>query len=357
MALSDRATPRLALYAFAAVVALALFVAGTTSGAAFGAFNPGWDGSSSLQSLAEDGAADGELLRNASRYDEFEADGTVAFALSPDEAYGERDAAAVRRFVEGGGTLLVAADFGSGGNALLDAVGADARVDGRLVRDERHYAGGPALPVATDVSDHRYTDGVDRLTLNHGSVVEAGGNATTLAATSSFAYLDGDRDGELDDDEALASRPVATVEAVGEGRVVVVSDPSLFINAMLDQPDNERFARALLADHERAVFDVSHAGSVPPLTGAALALRDSAAVQALVGLGGLLLIAGWPRLRAGVAAVRSRRRQSAPAAEPSVGPDAVVERLRERRPEWDEARLERVTQGIMTTEEKTTGDD
>jgi len=354
---SDWASPRLAVYAFAAVVAVALFVAGTTSGAAFGAFNPGWDGSSSLQSLAEDAATDGEVLRNASRYGEFEAEGTIAFALSPDEPYGDREAAAVRRFVEGGGTLLVAADFGSGGNALLDAVGADARVDGRLVRDERHYAEGPSLPVATDVGDHRYTDGVDRLTLNHGSVVTAGGNATTLAATSEFAYLDEDRDGELDDDESLASRPVATVEPVGEGRVVVVSDPSLFINAMLDQPDNERFARALLAHHERAVFDVSHAGSVPPLTGALLAIRGSAAVQALVGLGGLLLIAGWPRLRAAVAAIRSRRSRSGPAAEPSVDPDAVVERLRERRPEWDEAHLERVTQGIMKAEEKTTGDD
>ncbi|WP_225335288.1 DUF4350 domain-containing protein [Halomicrobium urmianum] len=356
MALSDRASPRLALYAFAAVVAVALFVAGTTSGAAFGTFNPGWDGASSLQSLAEDTAADGEVLRNASRYDGFDAEGTVAFALSPDEPYGDREAASVRRFVEGGGTLLVAADFGAGGNRLLDAVGADARVDGRLVRDERHYADGPALPVATNVSDHRYTDGVDRLTLNHGSVVRAGGNATPLVTTSSFAYLDEDRDGELDDDEVLASRPVATVEPVGEGRVVVVSDPSLFINAMLEKPDNERFARALLSDHERAVFDVSHAGGVPPLTGAVLAIRGSAAVQALVGLSGLLLIAGWPRLRAGVAAVRSRRR-SAPAADPEVRPDAVVDRLRERHPEWDEGRLERVTQGIMTTEEKTNGDD
>jgi len=82
------------------------------------------------------------------------------------------------------------------GNALLSDVGATARLDGALLRDERNYYRSPALPVAQPVEEHPYTSGATDLTLNYGTAVTPN-DATTLVRTSEFAYLDTDRSGSL----------------------------------------------------------------------------------------------------------------------------------------------------------------
>lgn len=344
--------PRLALYGFTLIVVLTLFIAGTTSGVAFGTFNPGWDGASSLQSLADETDTDNDILQNASRYSNLESNRTVAFVLSPSDSYTDAEAAEIRRFVNDGGTLLVAADFGSESNDLLSMVGANASVDGRLVRDERNYANSPVMPAANNVRNHTYTDGVGRLTLNYGSIVRTNSNnVTVLMNTSSYSYLDTNRNDELDDNETLASYPVATTESVGKGHVIVVSDPSIFINAMLDKPDNKQFARNIVVAHDRAIFDVSHVDGIPPVTRGLLFVRDSWLAQILFGLGGLILIIRWSSLQAILGSLWSSN-QPAEQEPANVDPDVVTKRLRERYPEWDEARLQRVTQGIMAAEKE-----
>jgi hypothetical protein len=81
------------------------------------------------------------------------------------------------------------------------------------------------------------------------------------------------------------------VETVGQGRVIVVSDPSLFINAMVDLPGNERFVRALLSGHETVLLDYSHTGDVPPLTAATIAVRQSQVLRGFVGFLGIGAVA------------------------------------------------------------------
>jgi len=164
-------------------------------------------------------------------------------------------------FVAEGGTLVVLENFGTDGNALLSDVGAEARANGQLLRDERHHFRGPTMPVATGVENHTLTAGVTQLTLNYGTAIEPG-NATVLVATSDFAYL-GPEEDELDNQDELRSYPVATVENVSEGQVVVVGDPSITINAMYDEPDNAPFVRGLYADADHVVFDRSHGADVP----------------------------------------------------------------------------------------------
>lgn len=63
------------------------------------------------------------------------------------------------------------------------------RIDGRLVRDEHRYYRGPALPVATNLSDAPLTSGVDAFTLNYGTTLRPG-NATVLARTSATGFYD-----------------------------------------------------------------------------------------------------------------------------------------------------------------------
>jgi len=338
--------PGVLLVALGVAAACGLVFFAATSTAAFGPFNVNWDGTSEFRGQV---AADTDLttMVDADRYGSVDANSTVAFVVAPDREYDTADAARIRQFLDDGGTLVVLENFAPAGNALLEDVGATARVDGRLVRDEQEYADAPTMPVATNVTEHPLTGGVDQLTLNYASVVEPG-ESTVLIRTSEFAYLTEDESVELDDDTELVSAPVATVESVGAGRVVTVSDPSILINVMRDRPDNEQFLRGLYAGADTVLLDRSHADGIPALASAVLLLRRSWLVQAVVGGLGLGLLA-WvaegggllSRLRS--LAPGARERHAAATAPLSTMSEAErVSYLRERHPDWDEDRIRRV---------------
>ncbi|MFB6296227.1 MAG: DUF4350 domain-containing protein [Halobacteriales archaeon] len=352
--------PRAVLAGLVVVVVLALGVAASTSGAAFGAYNPAWDGASDLRAVGTDAGAEVEIARNVSAYGATDPDDTVAVVLSPDRPYTLPEAARLRAFVEAGGTLLVAEDFGPHGNDLLAALGVTARFDGDPLRDERNYYRAPALPEAGVVSEHPLTEGVDALTLNHGTAVEPG-DATVLVRTSEFSYVDRNRNGALDDAETLRSSPVVAVEPVGTGRVIAVGDPSLLINAMLERPGNRAFAENLLGSREAVLLDHSHTADIPPLRLALLVLRDAPFLQALVGALGIGAIGLWARGDAG--RVRDRLGELAGRAgvpgfdrslagrdadrHPGLSRGELRAYLAERHPEWDDERVERVIRGVL----------
>ena len=291
MELDDFLSPRALLVALVAVCLLTLVVAGATSTSAFGAFNAQWDGSSSVRSAAETVDADPTIALETTAYGEQEPNETVAFVIAPSETYTDAELARIRQFVRAGGTLVVAEDFEPQGDELLAGVGADARFDGRLVRDMRYHGPTTAMPRATNVSEQFSATGVESVMLNHGTVVDVPNesNATTLAATSEYSYLDVDDDGQPDDDEPFRSYPVVVTEDVGEGRVVSVSDPSVFINAMQERADNRAFTEQLVSGYDTVVLDYSHADSQPPIRSVLILLRGSPLTQVGVGLVGLLL--------------------------------------------------------------------
>jgi hypothetical protein len=116
--------------------------------------------------------------------------------------------------------------------------------------------------------------------VNHGTVLRPS-NATVVARSSNVSYLDTDRDAEIDDGEQLRPYPVVATESVGSGRVVAVSDASLFINAMLERASNEAFTRSLVAGTDLVILDGTHAETHPPLRVAVVSLRSSPILQAL----------------------------------------------------------------------------
>lgn len=347
--------PRALLLVLSLAVLGTVVFAASTSSAAFGAYNPAWDGTSDLRSEADAVGAESDLLLNATRYGSVDPDGSLAIVLSPDEAYGPDDVAQVRAFVRNGGTLLVAEDFGGQSNALLTGVGASTRVDGRLLRDDRHNYRSPAIVVAPKVTASPLTAGVDSLTLNHGTALRPNG-ATVLVRSSAFSYLDTDRNGEVDGGESLGARPVVTVESVGEGRVVVVSDPSLFVNAMLERPGNQQFVRSVFGRHDRVLLDVSHREKLPPLSYLLFVIRDSPGIQAALGL----LAVGAVGAVGNSTAIRRRLRRLVARMTPSgtdrddvgdvdrptLDASAVAGYLKERHPGWSEERIERIVRAM-----------
>lgn len=339
--------PRLLLYSLAVTLAIALLIGASTSGVAFGVYNPAWDGASQLRSEASAVGSDATIGRSMAVYTDVSPNDSVAVVLSPDRAYEDSETRQLRQFVASGGTLLVAEDFGSHSNDVLAAVDATARIDGRPLRDEQRNFRSPAMPVATNTSNHTLVAGVERLTLNHGTVVTPN-NATTLVSSSGFGYLDDNRNGDIDENETLASYPVATVESVGQGTVVVVSDPSIAINAMLDQPDNRVFVRGVFASNEQVILDYSHSKQLPPLALATLVVRDSPLLQVLAGVVLVGAVALWTREQNAVSALRTRlssgRSDDAlnKQAASTVDDGALVEYMLEQHPEWSRERAQQV---------------
>jgi len=213
------------------------------------------------------------------------------------------------------------------------------------------------------VRDSPVTAGVDQLTLNHATSLRtnrSANNTTVLASTSEFAYLDRDRDADLDENEELDGRPVVVREGIGDGTVYVVSDPSLFINAMLDQPDNGQFTRNLLAT-ERVLFDYSHKAGQPPLRRAVLTLQDSPLWQLSLGLVGIGTVIWAIPLRRRLTAVTDRlgRDDTVPdgPALTDADPEDVIAYLAREHPGWDEDRLRRVMRGVIRRDTTTEHDD
>lgn len=339
----DVSIPQLLLVALAASVVVALVGYGSVSSAAFGTYNSGWDGTSDLRATAAGTGAQVSVVRQTETYSGVPPARTVGFVLSPTSTYDAQEMLRLREFVRRGGTLVVAADSGSSVDHLLRGVGASARVDGRPLRDVRANYRSPAMPVATPVANRTLVSGVESVTLNHGTVVEPHG-ATVLVNTSGYAYLDRNRNGTLDRSENLTSWPVATVERIGAGRVVTVSDSSVFINAMLERPGNRQFVRALVADRRNALVDVSHASRLPPVRAALWTVRESSPVQlgvgaALVGLLGVL--SRRSGLGAKVRGLLSREADT-PVENASVRREQLVAYLQRRHPEWERERVERV---------------
>lgn len=354
-------TPRLLLTGLVLAFGLTLFVGAVTSTAGFNPYNANWDGNSEFRELAD---SQSELIvgTQTEQYDTVEPNATTVFILSPEHEYNTTATSSVQEFVEAGGTVVVADNYGPHGNELLLEIGAAAQFDGRVLRDERHSFRSPAMPIANNISSHQFVAGVETLTLNYGTAIEPQG-ATAIANSSEFGYLGRNESATLDEDTELQQYPVVTIESIGEGTVVVVSDPSLFINSMLDEPDNKEFATTLIEQRPVTLLDQSHTTSPPLLVTALLLVRSSPIVaagilSAIIGL--IVIISNWysrhdtPGWKQWVTKIHLTLipsvSQSHVGTTQSLRADkeALRAQLSEQHPDWDDDRLDRVITAFLS---------
>jgi len=160
----------------------------------------------------------------------------------------------------------------------------------------------------------------------------------------------------LSDDEALDNYPIVTVESVGEGTVVAVGDPSLLINAMMDEEDNHAFAANLAAERETTLLDYTHGPSHPTLVTAVLTVRNTPILGAILGVvvvcGVVYVGTRYNRSdRPGrTMPIQFRRRTLfntlTKQHSTTFDPEILRARLRDRYPEWDDEQIDRLLADI-----------
>ncbi|MFX0096325.1 MAG: DUF4350 domain-containing protein [Candidatus Hodarchaeota archaeon] len=224
---------------------LPLIGVGAISGNDYSIYNEGWNGLSSYRSIIEGaGYQVRPLLSSVSGINRIN-EPAILLAIGPRLFYDPIASTGMINFLNAGGSLLVADDFGSA-NFLLTYSGViGPSFSGQMMLDTGSFDKNCALPVIRDFASHPITQGVSSIELNFPTVIGGVGFAP-LAMTTTSSWLDADRDYEYDTGEYIGPFPVVGVTQVGNGSIVLVSDPSLFSNDMIDRQDNDVFARNII---------------------------------------------------------------------------------------------------------------
>jgi hypothetical protein len=250
------------------------------SEADFSVSNPSWNGVfATAQGMGV------QPLYDTSDLSSIDSNSTL-LVVSPSKNYSLDESITVASFLNRGGRVVVADDFGQA-NSLLSAIEAPIKVSRLPLCQYDNYYVNQSFPVITDIAATPFTVNVTRLVLNHPSVLDVSGNATAIANTSSEAWLDTNSDYKLDNGERMGVYPVAAHYTYGSGELIVVSDPDIFINSMLDKGDNPVFMKGLFRG--AAWMDVSHGRDVTPLVSVYYLLKSH--VLAHAGVIALILAA------------------------------------------------------------------
>ena len=197
---------------------------------------------------------------------------TLFISLGPERTYSLTESASLIKFHSIGGRLLLADDQGRIGR-LTDHFGIDI-VEGQLydenfVNDPDHVKVQAEAPFFTGPlllnrpASLGFTSGLGLIRTTPSAWVDRNGNGLNDNVSSSAGEAQGVR--------YVSAMTDPDFIAKGTGCAVVFSDPSMFMNAMIDMEDNLEFTKALvlylLPDGGKIVFDES-VHSTPGVVGA-----------------------------------------------------------------------------------------
>lgn len=182
---------------------------------------------------------------------------SVLLMLGPSEPFTDEEVDAVRGFLEAGGLVVLAEDFGVG-NDLLEGLGVETRFSGGVLLDPLFKDKDSRLPRMLDFAFSDYTRSLSSLTLNYATVLaNVGHDVRVLASSTAFSYLSEGLSSSPEEAELVGPFPVMVEVRYGRGNLILISDSSLFINSMLDKDDNAALLENLV-DGKVIYVDVSH---------------------------------------------------------------------------------------------------
>ena len=238
-----------AFFVFVGIVLLILPLAVPIikTSAEFSMFNTKWDGCSEFARLLSEKGSIMPIFYtyNSARVSELE--GTLV-VIGPNIDFSSFEAEEVRGFLENGGTLFIADDFGTA-NSLLEKLGVKARFSTQPLKDI-FYSKRAEFPVVVRIEDPELAVGVERVTLNIPSAIVGGGGEVFSSKVSVVG-------------KSMRSYPIMAEIRYGKGRIVMLSDPSILINDMYEEnkPFEENLVEYL---GSKFYFDEAHHSDFNP---------------------------------------------------------------------------------------------
>ncbi len=163
----------------------------------------------------------------------------------PYASYEESDLVQIETFVNEGGTLLLADDYGYG-NSVLEWLELEVRFSGQALLDPLLCHKNQWLPRITDFSADLDGTGIEAIVFNHGTALLNTDVESCVAWSSESSFLDIDENGKNGSDDQKGPLPVIAKYPIGKGNVLLLSDPSVLINSMVDRDDNRAFIDHIL---------------------------------------------------------------------------------------------------------------
>ncbi|WP_193310588.1 DUF4350 domain-containing protein [Halorubrum halophilum] len=350
--------PQLVLIALCVVLMIAVLAAGVGTAAPFAVYNNDWTGTTDLRNAALMDNNTSVSIDSPAADQPPPSAATTALVLGiPENTTAVESTAA--EVLANGGTVAITDETPATTNTLLETLGATARVERGPIRDPRSYYRQPVLPVVTTTNATGDIAGTE-VTLNHAGTL-APGEATVLAATSQFAYIDENQNEQFDAAESLGTRPVMTREPVDNGTIIVISDSSVFINAMYEREGNRALAEWLYTGTDSLLLSGSAVQQLPQFVTLLLWIKSTPISQSIlltIGVGTVLLVTR-KRYRT---ALSSRLQQDpmndastvvtdtaqSEATSRSQYESGLMSHLRTEHPEWDRQLRRRLVTAVMT---------
>ena len=193
--------------------------------AKYSMFNTRWDGCSEFAKLL---FSKGKIVPIFYPYDsvrlrDFKG---ALIIVGPDVEFSELEVEEVKAFLEKGGVVLIADDFGTA-NTLLEKLDVNIRISNKKLID-LFYSKRVEFPVVVRISKDI---AVEKVVLNEPSFIIGGRG---LAYTSKVSSVDG----------SMNSYPILAEVEYGKGKIIVLSDPDVLINDMFQE--NREFIENLI---------------------------------------------------------------------------------------------------------------
>jgi hypothetical protein len=232
--------------------AIAICMHVSTNNQEFSRYNVQWNGTSQLFSEIEDrGGISIVVTGNLESYED-----ALLLCIAPNRSFTGEEKIYYRSFLQRGSTLFIADEDGAA-NSLLEDLGSNIRIIPRNLSSVDMEFSDPRSVIAYVTGNDTLTANISSIVLNSPAFIEGG---TPLMSSSLLSWVDSNGNLRIDSGEVLERSNVLVLEHVGEGRLYVLSDPSVFINGMetLDIRDNRKFIETLLASSPTLLIDQVH---------------------------------------------------------------------------------------------------
>jgi hypothetical protein len=177
--------------------------------------------------------------------------------LGPSKPFTTTDVQQVRGYLASGGAVILADDFGTA-NTLLEGLGLQVRFSGELLEDPLFKDRNELMPVAYIFDKYLQDRGVRVMVMNYPTVLSGVEGIKVYSWSSSFSYVS-DKPASPAAASGSGPFPLIAEAEVGAGHLVLISDPSVFINGMLGSGDNS----VVLGSFVGGLVAIDEAHSIP----------------------------------------------------------------------------------------------